>query len=165
MRELRISICDLRFVLASAVLLGVSLMLIAAPTKDSPSVTPAAGVSGRFVNVDVFVDPHGNSLAAYQIECTADPKRVTLVGVEGGFHAAFKNPPYYDPQALAGHRIVLAALNPGSDLPKEKVRVATLHLRTLGDGPANISAKLVTAASSNDQVIAADVSVSEGANP
>jgi hypothetical protein len=163
MRKLRIAICDLRLALAAVVL--SALAVFAAPSSPSPEVAPAHDPVARFANVDVYIDPHGAALAAYQVECTADPSRATLVGVEGGFHEAFKTPPYYDPKALAGHRIVLAALNPGSDLPKEKVRVATLHLRILGDAPANVSAKLVTAASSNEQVIPADVSVAEGANP
>jgi hypothetical protein len=117
----------------------------------------------RFSTVDVLIDPHGSDLAAYQLEFVADPARVTLVGIEGGQHPAFKVPPYYDPKALAGNRVILAALNAGTDLPNSKTRVATLHLQIKGDAKPAMSAKLVVAASANEKTIDADVFVSEGA--
>jgi hypothetical protein len=117
----------------------------------------------RFTNVDIVVDPRGTPLAAYQVEFLADSNRVTLVGIEGGQHAAFKQPPYYDPKALAGNHVILAALNTGKDLPKDKTRVARLHLRVIGAEQPKMSAKLIVAASSNEKTIQADVSVSEGA--
>jgi hypothetical protein len=117
----------------------------------------------RFTNVDVLVDPRGTPLAAYQVEFIADPARVTLVGIEGGQDAAFKQPPYYDPKAMSGNRVILAALNTGKDLPRQKTRVARLHLRIIGAEQPKLSAKLIVAASSNEKTIQADVSVSEGA--
>ena len=54
----------------------------------------------RFGHVDVFIDSAAEPLAAYHCEITATAGDVTLVGIEGGEHAAFKEPPYYDPKAL-----------------------------------------------------------------
>ena len=119
----------------------------------------------RFTNVDLMVDPHGIPMAAYQVEFIADPARVKLVGIEGGSHSAYKKPPYYDAKALAGNRVILAALNTGSDLPKDKTRVARLHLWVMGAAKPELSAKLVVAASSTDQKIPADVTILEGAIP
>jgi hypothetical protein len=115
--------------------------------------------------VDILVDPHGQSLAAYQLEFLADPSRVTLVGIEGGTHPAFKDPPYYDPMALSSNRVILAALNTAADVPNDKTRVARLHLRILGTDKPTMTSKLIVAASSNERRIQADVTVSEGANP
>ena len=134
-------------------------------SSSQPGSPLAPLPQARFANVDILVDPHGTSLAAYQLEFVADPKRVTLVGIEGGEHAAFVQPPYYDPKALAGNRVILAALNTGKDLPSGKTRVARLHLRIIGNDAPALSAKLVVAASSNDKTIPADVSVSsQGVN-
>ncbi|HEY7088258.1 MAG TPA: hypothetical protein VH518_09230 [Tepidisphaeraceae bacterium] len=116
------------------------------------------------MTADVFIDPHGSPLAAYQIEILGDASRVTLVGIEGGEHPAFKIPPYYDPKAMSGNRVILAALNIGTDLPRGKTRVARLHLRILGTETPEITSKLIVAASSNEQTIKADVNISaEGA--
>lgn len=142
------------------VLLGCSLTL---GQNRSDDLMPPVPV--RFASVDVLVDPHGAALAAYQVEFLADSKLVTLVGIEGGEHAAFKNPPYYDTKAMGGGRVILAALNTGKDLPAGKTRVARLHVQIRGQGRPEMAAKLVVAASSNDKTIPADVSVSEGANP
>jgi hypothetical protein len=127
------------------------------------SSAPSSNI--HFTNVDVLIDPHGIPLAAYQIEFLADPARVKLVGIEGGQHSAFKQPPYYDPKALAGpgNRVIIAALNTGNDLPHDRTRIARLHLRVVGDELPKMSARLVTAASSNEKTIRADVSVTEGA--
>ena len=146
-------------------LIGMTLAMLplaahfapAQPLEDAPKNTL------RFASVDVMIDPHGSDLAAYQLEFVADSQRVTLVGIEGGQHQAFKQPPYYDPKALAGNRVILAGLNAGKDLPHDKTRVATLHLQIKGDAKPSLSAKLVVAASANEKNIPADVSVTEGA--
>ena len=136
-------------------------MLISFASAQIQSDAPRDSI--RFTNVDVLLDPHGSDLAAYQLELLADPARVKLVGIEGGAHPAFKEPPYYDPKALAGNRVILAALNAGTDLPKSKTRVARLHLQITGDAKPALSAKLVVAAGSNEKTIDAEVSVQEGA--
>jgi hypothetical protein len=144
------------------VALALLLVLVSFTSAQTRSTAPVAAY--RFTNVDVMVDPRGAALAAYQLEFVADPARVTLVGIEGGQHIAFKQPPYYDPKALKeGNRVILAALNAGDDLPKDKTRVARLHLRITGDSRPEMSARLIVAASSNEKTIPADVTVTEGA--
>jgi len=137
--------------------LGALLSSQDAPTTTTPSTT-------HFTTVDLFVDPHGNALAAYQLEFVADPARVTLVGIEGGEHPAYHQPPYYDPKALSGNRVILAALSTASDPPSARTRVATLHLRVSGgrDEPT-YQAKLEVAGNREGKPIAADVTVGQGA--
>ena len=120
----------------------------------------------HFAYVDVRIDPHDKPLAAYQIEFLADPNRVKLVGVEGGNHPAFVDPPYYDPAALSHNRVILAAFNTGSALPKQSFRAASLHLEVVGNEPPQWSAKLIVASDSDGTSIPVDVSVSsaEGAS-
>jgi hypothetical protein len=146
-------------------LITIAFLFVAILTIGLRAQTPTSDPSPRFTFVDVFVDPHGTPLAAYQLEFLADPARVTLVGIEGGSHTAFKDPPYYDPAALSGNRVILAALNTGADVPRDKTRVARLHLRIQGTDKPTMSSKLIVAASSNEQKIQADVTVSQGANP
>src|SRR5262249_39121012 len=82
----------------------------------------------RFRPVHVYVDPAGAPLAAYQLEIVVDGNAM-IVGVEGGEHPAFARPPHYDPAALAGGRIILAAFDTGTELPTQRTRVATVHMR------------------------------------
>ncbi len=150
-----------------------SLLLIAAvahsPAQDRPASTtassaPAADV--RFQTVDVTIDTKGQPLAAYQLEFLADVNRVKLVGVEGGDHAAFRDPPYYDPAALSQHRVILAAFITSADLPRTPTRVARLHVQVTGTGEPHWSAKLIVASSDKADSIPAEGSVSaEGVKP
>jgi len=89
---------------------------------------------------------------------------VKLVGIEGGEHAAFRDPPYYDPKAMMHERVILAALNAGDDLPKSRTRVARLHLEIDADHP-DFATHLIVAAAPDGSHIAAEVSVSEGERP
>ena len=138
-----------------ATLVGTS----AAAPASGPTITGAS-----FTYVDVFVDPQGSPLAAYQFELRATGSDVKLVGVEGGEHAAFAKPPYYDTKALLNDRIVVAAFNTGSDLPSDKTRVARLMVRTNGPAVPKYDVKLQVAASGDAKPIAhAHVAISEGA--
>lgn len=101
-----------------------------APTRQQAPTT-----SPRFAYLDVFIDPRGSALAAYQFELNVDQNAATIVGVEGGEHVAFNAAPYYDPAALTYGRIIIAAFNTGSDLPTAKTRVARLHLRIASSAP------------------------------
>ena len=59
---------------------------------------PAASQSVvRFAAVDVYVDATDKTLGAYQFELTAEVGEIAIVGIEGGEHPAFAEPPYYDP--------------------------------------------------------------------
>jgi hypothetical protein len=143
----------------------------AAPSDSTPPAPSAVSATQAvcFATVDVRIDPKDHPLAAYQIEITGDSARVKLAGVEGGEHAAFREPPYYDPAALNRSRIILAAFNTGSDLPGKPFRVARLHVQISGDENPRWDVKLIVASASDGSAIAgaaATVSMSsEGAVP
>lgn len=134
------------------------------PMQTSPArvENPSHDQVVRFTHVDIYVDSKGEPLAAYQLEFSANDNDVKLVGIEGGEHAAFKNPPYYDPAALSHNRVILAAFSTGNDLPKGNVHVARLHLQIEGDGRPNYVVKLKVAADGDGKTISATASVQEG---
>ena len=133
--------------------------------QEPAATTSSVSADVRFQTIDVMIDPKGQPLAAYQLEFVADAHRVKLVGVEGGDHAAYREPPYYDPAALSRHRMILAAFSTSADLPKSATRVARLHVQVSGDGQPTWTAKLIVASSDASDSIPATVSVSEGAQP
>jgi hypothetical protein len=111
--------------------------------------------------VDVFIDSGEAPLAAYQFELRVTAGDVKLVGVEGGEHAAFRAPPYYDPKALAQQRIVVAAFNTSGELPRGKTRVARLMVQVRGDVTPAYEASIEVAASVEARKVAASISVSD----
>src|SRR5689334_1766283 len=93
-----------------------------------PAQEPAALANGdvsRFMVVDVQLDSGAESLAAYQLEFLSTNGTVKIVGIEGGEHAAFKQPPYYDPAAMQQDHVILGAFNTAAvaQLPSGTVRV------------------------------------------
>lgn len=146
----------------------LAILLVLASASSSASSQPATQPASqpatqpasqpRFRPVDVFVDPKGQPLAAYQLEIVGEPQAVQLVGVEGGDHPAYREPPFYDPAALSRHRVILAALGEGSALPTARVRVARLHLRLTPDA-APPSVRLIVAAGADQARLQADVSL------
>ena len=126
---------------------------------------PAPATDASFTYIDVSIDPHGSPLGAYQFELRATAGDVKLVGIEGGEHAAFAKPPYYDTRALLNDRIVIAAFNTGTDLPSAKTRVARLMVRvTAGPAAPKYDVKLQVAASSDAKPLSgATIALSEGA--
>lgn len=84
----------------------------------------------EFIAVDVYVDAGADELAAWQVEYSGVSARgdVKLVGVEGGESPAFSPAPHYDPAALAGGRVIIAAYSTGAGLPRGETRIARLHL-------------------------------------
>jgi len=148
------------FMLVTIVLVGGAVE----SRVQSPPTLPATQASSvRFAWVDAVIDPQGQPLAAYQFELKAESADVTLVGVEGGEHPAYVEPPYYDPKANLQNRIVIAAFNTGEDLPKTRTRVARVMVRVSGTGQPRYSAKLDVCASSDAKPINASISVMEGA--
>jgi len=166
-----------RYLLLSVVLACGAIPLLA------PQVTGAGRqIDGkvRFAPVHVYLDPGGRPLAAYQFELVCSvPVRayppgeenasrrhyerpVKIVGVEGGEHPAFQDAPYYDPVALMNERIIIAAFNTGADLPTTRTRIATIHLQILGDAEPKYELKLVTAADSNAEEVAAEINLQTG---
>jgi len=105
-----------------------------------------------FVAYDLVLDTAGKPLAAYQLEVTGAGK---VVGVEGGDRKPFAAAPYYDPAALQGGRIVLAAFTTEENAPAGKVRVARLHMQEAG--ATDYATKLVVAASPGGERIAAKI--------
>ncbi len=131
--------------------LFISTFVLATSTSV-PQPVPAVftPTSIRFQTIDLYADSEDEPLAAYQIEVIAEfpSGSVSLVGVEGGDHAAtkgaFAQPPVYDPDALTHSRIILAAYTScdAANLPIGRVRIARLHVQiesTAGNAanPAN----------------------------
>ena len=81
-----------------------------------------------FVAIDIYADSGSRSLAAWQIELACDPSQAKIVGVEG----IGEKPPYYDPAALMGGRIILANFSTEPNLPSGRVLVARVHLQETG---------------------------------
>lgn len=129
-----------------------------APVQPQPTAV-------RFETVDVFVDSGDVPLAAYQLEVRADTRsaqakaQVKLVGVEGGDKGAFEEPPRYDPQALRGERIILAAysLLDKDQLPTGQTRVARLHVQVPTAGMLGYVSVLTVAGDSMANEIQATV--------
>lgn len=142
------------------------LLLIALLNPNASPQEPAdlsSVSSSRFTWIDAWIDPHGKPLGAYQFELRTFGPDVALVGVEGGEHSAFAQPPYYDPKANLQKRIVIAAYNTSNDLPHQRTRVARIMVRITGAAEPKYSATLDVAASSDAKPIDAAVSVKEGA--
>lgn len=118
--------------------------------------------SVRFRWVDVMMDSGNAQLAAYQVELVAEKGDVLIVSIEGGEHAAFKEPAYYDPAAMAKNRVILAAFSTGKDLPVGRTRVARVHVRVAGDLAPEYAIKVIVAAGADGEEIKASASVGEG---
>jgi hypothetical protein len=100
----------------------------------------------RFMPVDIYIDPHGEPLAAYQLELFDENESIRIVGVEGGESPAFAAPPYYDPKAIAHHKIILAAFSTAKVLPTTKSRVTTVHVIQEGRPDPDLHVSLTAAA-------------------
>ena len=127
----------------------------------STDVTPDAAPM-RFVPVHIFIDSGDAPLAAYQFELKVVTGDARIVGVEGGDHPAFAQPPYYDPAALSQSRIIIAALDTGADLPAGQTRVATLHMAVSGDTDPTYELHLTAAVTTDGRDIEAAGWVAEG---
>ena len=121
-----------------ALILGATCL---APQQQAP----------RFVAFDVFANPGQATVAAWQIEVTCDAEKSKLVGVEMGEAPFNLKAPYYDPMALQGGRIVIAAFTLDQNPPAGRIRVARLHFMETKD--TQYVSKLVTAASPDGERI------------
>ena len=116
----------------------------------------------RFLAVDIFVDSKGKPLAAYQLEFSVSNGNAKIVGIEGGEHPAFREPPHYDPKAIQKEHVIIAAFStdPINQLPSGKTRVATIHVHTSGTtNDAQFQLKLHTAADVEGRIITAKASI------
>ena len=143
------------------ILASVSIM-IPALAQQSTQSEPADEPAVRFSPLHIYIDSGSRSLAAYQFELKATAGQIKIVGVEGGRHKAFKQAPYYDPAALAKDRIIIAAFNTGRELPKERTRIATIHLQIIGEAEPEYDLKLAVAANDDGDEISATISYEEG---
>ena len=116
----------------------------------------------RFAPLHIYLDSGNRSLAAYQFELKATAGQIKIVGVEGGQHKAFKEAPYYDPAALAKDRIIIAAFNTSSNLPKGRMRIATIHLQIIGDAEPEYELELNVAGDADGKEIPAEISFEKG---
>ncbi len=115
--------------------------------------TTAASTSVRFVTADVIVQSP-RPLAAWRVELKSAGGNTQVVGVEGGAQKeAYRDPPYYDPAALANSRIILGSFSTEKEPPQGDVHVARVHLRLTGD--CNLSAITIEAVGTDLKPIAA----------
>lgn len=121
-----------------------------------------AKTSVRFAPLHVYIDSGSSNLAAYQFELKPTAGQIKIIGIEGGQHKAFKEAPYYDPAALANDRIIIAAFSTGSDLPKGRSRIATIHLQILGETEPEYELELTVAADADAKEILAEISYEKG---
>lgn len=124
---------------------------------EGPSDVAADSV--RFEAIDVFVDAGRQSLAAYQLEIASETDGVEIVGIEGGEHAAFRKPPYYDPKAMRVNRVILAAFTTDEDLPSGRTRVARIQLQLQGPGMKEYRTKLSVSADAEGKPIDAQLQI------
>ena len=109
------------------------LLVVAAALQPVAHRVDAQGESKvRFAAVHVFLDSADQPLGAYQLQLEARAG-VSIVGIEGGEHAAFESPPYHDPRAIQNNLVILAAFSTESELPRGNTRVATVHVMVEGE--------------------------------
>ena len=117
----------------------------------------------RFCAVDIFIDSGSTPLAAYQVRFAATNGTAKIVGIEGGEHPAFRQPPFYDPKAIQNGVAIVAAFStaPSAELPTGKTRVATIHLRITETSQRQFELKLQTAADAQGNKISCVASFEE----
>ena len=147
---------------ALAILLAIVVRL--AFTQRPAVAQEDVALKPRFEAVHVYVDSGGSPLGAYQVQLSDRQGRVQVVGVENGEHAAFGKAPFYDRTAVnqgKADRIIIAAYStlPADQLPTGKTRMATVHLRVMGQAPADYQIKLIAAADAAGNDINATVSL------
>ena len=147
--------------IAAIILTSICLMVpvfAQQPEWDNPTAPPSV----RFAPLHIYLDSGSQALAAFQFELKATAGQIKIVGVEGGQHPAFQEPPYYDPAALANDRIIIAAFNTGSDLPEGRTRVATIHLQIIGEAEPEYELELTVAADTDGSQFPAEITFEKG---
>ncbi len=131
----------------------LSVLLATVVSWAAAAQPQGAGV--RFQAVHVSVDTGEEPLAAYQLDLRATTGNVRIVGIEGGEHAAFADPPYYDPTAIQGDQVIIGAFSTAraESLPVGRTRIATIHVRVTGDRQPEFEAELSVAATADGGAI------------
>jgi hypothetical protein len=142
-----------RALLASLAMLGVVAAL-------SLSAQPEAG---RFTIVDLVL-VSDTPVAAWQVELTERRGAMQIVGIERGDDATFRDPPFYDRVVLeraTTDRIVLASfsMSDAENLPRGRVRVARVHVRTSGAAEPDYEARLMAAGAADGRPIDAQLNL------
>jgi len=149
--------------ITSGCIIGIIFCLLAGGVDQAqtpnPTLEPAPS---RFGTVDLFVDSAKQQLAAWEMEFKATAGQVEIVGIERGDNADFQDPPYYDPAALKGNRIIVGAFDLAPQLSSGKIRVARLHLHISGAQKPIYAVNLVVAGDREGKPITAQASFSEG---
>lgn len=115
----------------------------------------------RFEAIDVFIDSHQVPLAAWQFELSAVSEGVEIVGIEGGEHAAFAKPPYYDPKAMNQKRAILASYSTLKELPSGRSRIARIHVQLEGRGVKEYRTQLAVSADADGNKIPAKIEIAK----
>jgi hypothetical protein len=141
-------------------LLQMSLRVLCVAAALQLAAQPEAGV---FTTVDVFV-VSDTPVAAWQVELTERRGTMQIVGIESGDDSSFRDPPFYDRVATmrgATDRIVLASfsLSEAEQLQRGRVRIARLHVRTVGAAQPDYEARLVAAGTSDGRPIDAQLNL------
>ena len=126
---------------------------------EGPNEVKADAV--RFEAIDVFVDSGNQPLAAYQFELASKTPGVEIVGIEGGEHAAFAEPPYYDEKAMNNNRVIIAAFTTDENLPAGRCRVARIHVQLKGPGVKEYETKLSVSATTDGKRVPAELSIAK----
>lgn len=162
------------------IILASFSVMVPVLAHQSDQDQPANEPSVRFSPLHIYIDSGSRPLAAYQFELVCSvpvrayshgqdnasrrhyERQIRIVGVEGGEHKAFQEAPYYDSAALAQDRIIIAAFNTGKELPKERTRIATIHLQIIGQTEPEYELKLTVAADEDGNEIPAKISYEKG---
>ncbi len=132
---------------ALIVLCLIGVGALAAQTRHH---APARAVFGT---VEVWADSGGEPIAAWQVRLRAQRAGVKIVGIEGGAHEAYAQPPYYDTRAMQNDHVILAALSTADDLPVGKTRIASVHYMSETGAPPRFEAQFIAAANTDAQRI------------
>ncbi|MHC4583188.1 MAG: hypothetical protein ACYS3N_01580 [Planctomycetota bacterium] len=143
------------------ILMSISI-IVPVLARQAEQDIPTVQSNVRFAPLHIYLDSGNKTLAAFQFELKAVAGQIKIVGVEGGQHKAFEEAPYYDPAALANDRIIIAAFNTGSELPKGRIRIATIHLQIIGNAEPDYELKLIVAADADANEISAKISFEKG---
>ena len=128
---------------------------------EIPAPNDVTEDASRFEAIDVFVASGNQQLAAWQLEVKSAANDVQIVGIEGGEHPAFAEPPYYDQRAMNSNRVIIAAFSTGNNLPSGKTRVARIHVQLRGPKATTWFSELTTAATTDGTKIPAEMSVAK----
>ncbi len=136
---------------------GMEAPVVAQESVASPHVT-----AQRFESMDILVDSKEVALGAWQVDVTTSGGTAKIVGIEGGEHEAYREPPFYDPKALLEptERVVLAAFRASGDLPKGRTRVARVHFFIEEAVPVSYQARLIASGDADGKSIEATVHLS-----